>query len=145
MTAAAILKLQRAGFTEEQVEALADYFDDQLATKSDLALTGEHIRSELKAAEARLQATIEEVRGEVKAAEARLLATIEEVRGEVKAAEARLNTTIEQVRGEVRAAEARLETKIEQARGDTIKWVIGIGFAQAATILAVLRLFPGHP
>jgi hypothetical protein len=80
MTAAAILKLQRAGFSEEQVEALAAYFDEQLATKADLA-----------------------------------------------------------------AAEARLETKIEQARGDTIKWVIGVGFAQAATILAVLRLFPGHP
>ena len=98
MTAAAILKLQRAGFTEEQVEALADYFDEQLATKADLG-----------------------------------------------AAEARLNTTIEQVRGELKAAEARLETKIEQARIDTIKWVIGVGFAQAATILAVLRLFPGHP
>ncbi len=80
MTASAILKLQRAGFTEEQVEALATYFDEQLVTKADLA-----------------------------------------------------------------AAEARLETKIEQARGDTIKWVIGVGFAQAATILAVLRLFPGHP
>ena len=80
MTAAAILELQRAGFTEEQVEALADYFDDQLVTKADLA-----------------------------------------------------------------AAEARLETKVEQARADTVKWVIGVGFTQAATILAVLRLFPGHP
>jgi hypothetical protein len=80
MTAAAILKRQRAGFNEEQVEARAAYFDEQLVTKADLA-----------------------------------------------------------------AAEARLETNIEQARGDTIKWVIGVGFAQAATILAVLRLFPGHP
>jgi hypothetical protein len=34
---------------------------------------------------------------------------------------------------------------VEKARSDTIKWVIGIGFAQAATILAVLRLFPSHP
>ena len=98
MTAAAILKLQRAGFTEQQVEALPGYFDEQLATKADLA-----------------------------------------------AAEARLEATLEQVRGELKAAEARLETKIEQARGDTIKWVIGVGFAQAATILAVLRLFPRHP
>lgn len=98
MTAAAVLKLQRAGFTEEQVQALAEYFDEQLATKADLS-----------------------------------------------AAEARLNSTIEQVRGELKAAEARLETKIEQSRADTIKWVIGVGFAQAATILAVLRLFPGHP
>jgi len=98
MTAASILKLQRAGFTEEQVEALANYFDEQLATKADLA-----------------------------------------------AAEARLGSTIEQVRGELRTETARLERKIEEARADTIKWVIGVGFAQAATILAVLRLFPGHP
>lgn len=116
MTASAILKLQRAGFTEEQVEALADYFDEQLATKSDLSFSTEQVRSELKTAEARLSATIEQVRGEI------------------KSAEARLETKIEQVRGEV-----------ERARGDTINWVIGIGFAQAATILDVLRLFPGHP
>lgn len=98
MTAAAVLKLQRAGFTEEQVQALAEYFDEQLATKADLA-----------------------------------------------AAEARLGSTIQQVRGEIQTEAARLEAKIEQARGDTITWVIGVGFAQAATILAVLRLFPGHP
>jgi hypothetical protein len=41
--------------------------------------------------------------------------------------------------------EKRLSTKIERARAGTIKWVIGVGVAQAATILAVLRLFPGHP
>ncbi len=105
MTASAILKLQRAGFTDEQVEALAGYFDDQLATKADLA-----------------------------AAEARLSATVEQVRGELKATEARLETKIEQVRGE-----------IERSRSDTIKWVIGVGVAQVATIPAVLRLFPGHP
>jgi hypothetical protein len=91
MTAAAILKLQQAGFTEEQVQALAEYFDEQLATKADLVVG------------------------------------------------------IDNVRAELRAAEARLETKIEQASADTIKWVIGVGFAQAATILTVLRLFPSHP
>ena len=36
MTAAAILKLQRVGFTQEQVEALAEYLDTQAATKADL-------------------------------------------------------------------------------------------------------------
>ena len=105
MTAAAVLKLQRAGFTEEQVAALAEYFDEQLATKADLA-----------AAEARLNSTLVQVRGEV-----------------------------DLVRSELKAEAARLETKIEQARSDTIKWVIGAAFAQAATILAVLRFFPGHP
>jgi hypothetical protein len=98
MTAAAVLKLQRAGFTEQQVQALAEYFDEQLATKADLAVGVDNVRAELKATEARLETKIEQVRGE-----------------------------------------------IERARSDTIKWVIGVGFAQAATILAVLRLFPGHP
>ncbi len=51
MTASAIL--QRAGFTEEQVEALAAYFDEQLVTKADLA-----------AAEARLETKIEQARGD---------------------------------------------------------------------------------
>ena len=91
MTAAAVLKLQRAAFTEEQVQALAEYFDEQLVTKADLAATSAAAKADLA------------------------------------------------------AAEARLEAKIEQSRADTIKWVIGVGFAQAATILAVLRLFPGHP
>jgi hypothetical protein len=98
MTAAAILKLQRAGFNEEQVQALAEYFDEQLATKADLAVGIDNVRAELRAAEARLETKIEQVRGEV-----------------------------------------------ERARSDTIKGVIGVGFAQAATILAVLRPFPGHP
>ena len=92
MPAAGILKLQRAGFSEQQVEALAEYFDEQLATKADLV------------------------------------------------------SGLAAVRAELAAAEARLETKIEQARSDTIKWVVGVGFAQVATIIAVLRLFPGgHP
>jgi transcriptional regulator len=92
MAAAGILKLQRAGFNEQQVEALAEYFDDQMATKADLA-------SGLAAA-----------------------------------------------RAELATVEARLETKIEQARSDTIKWVVGVAFAQVAMIFAMLRFFPaGHP
>ena len=37
MTATAILDLERAGFTREQVEALARLLETQLATKADLA------------------------------------------------------------------------------------------------------------
>lgn len=92
MAAAGILKLQRAGFNEQQVEALAEYFDEQMITKADLA------------------------------------------------------SGLAAVRAELATVEARLETKIEQSRSDTIKWVIGVAFAQAATILAVLRFLPGpHP
>ncbi len=45
MTATAILDLERAGFTREQVEALAKFLDAQMATKADIA------RLELKLAE----------------------------------------------------------------------------------------------
>ena len=51
-----------------------------------------------------------------------------------------------QVRTEI--AESRIQTKADLAglRAELIKWVVGVGFAQVATILAVLRLFPGgHP
>jgi hypothetical protein len=94
MAAAGILKLQRAGFSEQQVEALAEYFDDQLATKADLASGLAAVRADLAAAEARLE-------------------------------------------GSIVRARAELETKVEQARSDTIKWVVGVAFAQIATILAV--------
>jgi hypothetical protein len=31
-------------------------------------------------------------------------------------------------------------------KAELVKWVVGVGFAQVATILAVLKLFPGaHP
>jgi hypothetical protein len=38
---------------------------------------------------------------------------------------------------------ANVELKIAEAKADMVKWVVGIGFAQVATILAVLKLFPG--
>jgi hypothetical protein len=45
-------------------------------------------------------------------------------------------------------AELRAATKTDLAelRAELIKWVVGVGFAQVAMILAVLKLFPGaHP
>ena len=47
---------------------------------------------------------------------------------------------------EIGRVESRLEVKIAEAKADVIRWVFGIAFAQAALILAVLRLFPNaHP
>ena len=49
-------------------------------------------------------------------------------------------------KADLAAAEARLTTEIEKAQSSTIKWVVGVGFAQIAMILAVLKLFPSaHP
>jgi hypothetical protein len=41
---------------------------------------------------------------------------------------------------------AQLRTEMAELRAELIKWVVGIAFAQTATIIAILRLFPGvHP
>ena len=39
-----------------------------------------------------------------------------------------------------------LRREVAEMKAELVKWVVGVGFAQVATILAVLRLFPaGHP
>lgn len=41
---------------------------------------------------------------------------------------------------------SELRTEMAEMRTELIKWVVGVGFAQVAMSLAVLRLFPGaHP
>jgi hypothetical protein len=38
------------------------------------------------------------------------------------------------------------KTELAELKADLIKWVVGIAFAQIATIIAILKLFPGgHP
>jgi hypothetical protein len=55
VSATAILKLERAGFTREQVEALAEYLDDQLAKKSDLKELELRLDHRITEAESRLR------------------------------------------------------------------------------------------
>jgi hypothetical protein len=41
---------------------------------------------------------------------------------------------------------AELRREMADLKAELIKWVVGVGFAQVAMILAVLKLFPGaHP
>ncbi len=41
---------------------------------------------------------------------------------------------------------ADLRREMAEMKAELVKWVVGVGFAQVATILAVLRLFPAaHP
>lgn len=42
--------------------------------------------------------------------------------------------------------EMATKAELAELKAELIKWVVGVGFAQVAMILAVLRLFPaGHP
>jgi hypothetical protein len=55
-------------------------------------------------------------------------------------------TDIEAVRAEIALLRAELEAKIERGKVDMIKWVVGMGFAQVAMVIALLRLMgSAHP
>ncbi len=59
-----------------------------------------------------------------------------------------VKTDLAAVRAEVKAdlaiLRAELEAKMAEHKAEIIRWIFGISIAQAATILAVPRLFP-HP
>ena len=41
---------------------------------------------------------------------------------------------------------ADVRREMAEMKAELVKWVVGVGFAQVATIVAVLKLFPsGHP
>ena len=170
MTAIAILRLHRAGFTEEQVEALAEFSEAGAATKSDIARLETAIagldhkidatRLELEGRLAALDSKIDSVRSGLEArivgVEAKIAALddkIDSVRADLEAKITGLDGKITGLDGRVSAVERaiervrhELEVKLAEGKADTIKWVVGMGFAQVAMILAVLRLFPGvHP
>ena len=133
--AVAILKLQRAGFTEAQVEALAEFSEAGAATKSDII---------------RLEAAISDLDHKLDATRSDLENKIEGVRSDLESKIVTLDNKIDRLKiGLERAIEKirhGLELKIAEGKSDTIRWVVGVGFAQVAMILTVLRLFPAdHP
>jgi hypothetical protein len=121
MGAAAILKLQAAGFTAEQVTAIADLIDTQFATKADLEGVEHRLTSIVEATEHRLDLKIE-------ALEHRLDLTIE-------ALEHRLEAKIE-------AVDRRLDLKITTLQGEMVllKWMMGFVLAFQVAIFAKLFL-----
>ena len=83
MSTTAVLKLQKAGFTNEQVEAQGDFMDTQAASKTDL-----------KDVEYRLEQKIDAVKAE-----------LAEVRSDVRLLDSSL-------RGEMRQIEQRMTIKL---------------------------------
>ena len=136
MTATAILDLQKAGFSRDQVEALARLFETQAATKSDVSGVETRISGEIGALETKLE-------GGINAVEAKLS-------GQINALETRLTTEVTRLEVKITQVKADLEVKIADTKSDLIRWVVGVGFAQVATLIgalfAFLRMFPSvHP
>ncbi len=86
MSASAVLKLQAAGFSVEQVTALAELVDSQASSKSDLLEVEHRLETKIGDVEHRLEAKIDEV-------EHRLGARIDglEHRMDVKAADLKID------------------------------------------------------
>ena len=123
MSASAILKLQRVGFTAEQVEALADFMDGQAASKADLDAATHRVELSIAAVRGELERSIADVRGEMDAAVHKLDRSIADVRGEVAS-----------LRADVRLLEQRMTVRL----GGMMIVAVGI-------LLAAIRYLPPHP
>jgi chaperonin cofactor prefoldin len=145
MSASAILKLQRAGFTEQQVEALAEYYEAGTATKGDIIGlerrldTVEYKIDTLDRRTGAIEIRLDAVEIRLDAVEIRLDA----VEHKVDMLDGKIDTTRSDLERKMDVLHSDLLAKIAEGKAETIKWVVGIGFAQIATILTVLKLFPG--
>jgi len=72
MGASAVLKLQKAGFTTEQVEALAEFLDAQAVGKADLEQSEHRLAARLEQSEHRQLTRLLETKAELKADNAAL-------------------------------------------------------------------------
>jgi len=129
-----VKRLKEAGFGDPQAEALTTVFRDlrgsdlsYLATKADIE---------------RLETDIERVEGNIERVEAKLSTFV--TKSDLERLEAKL--AMFATKTDLDRLEAKLDVKNAEMKVEIIRWVFGIAFAQAALILAVLKLFPsGHP
>jgi phage shock protein A len=122
MSASAILKLQAAGFSADQVTALADLIDTQAASTADL-----------EGVEHRLEMKIGAVKADLEGIEHRLAINIGAVKADLEGVEHRLETKI----GEI---ERRMEVKIETVKAEVLllKWMMGFILAFQVALFAKL-------
>ncbi len=121
---------EKAKMSSEQAEGLADAvaeaIQNDLATKTDIAL----VRADIEALRLSTKADITAVRTDVEALRLSTRTDIEALRLSTKA--------------DLREAELRLEARIEGTKVEIIKWVIGsIGFQALVIVGAVAALTRG--
>jgi HAMP domain-containing protein len=160
-----VKSLMAAGFTDLQAEAVTgalkrtvDIDFANLATKVDLAmLRGEFevLRGEFGALPSEfegLRGDFEGLRGEFGALRGEFgtlrgeFGTLRGEFGTLRGEFAVLRGEFAALRGEFGALRGEVDAKIERAKTELVKWVVGMGFAQVAMLVALLRLIPGaHP
>jgi chromosome segregation ATPase len=146
MSGIAILKLQRAGFTEQQVEALAEYPEAGAATKSDIGDLDRKLDKTRADIEIKLDALRSEIEIKLSDLDRKIDATRSELEGRLSELDNKLDRTRSDLELAIEKVRHDLELRIAEGKAETIRWVVGVGFAQVAMILTVLRLFPSaHP
>lgn len=133
MSAAAILKLQASGFSSDQVSALAELLDTQVATKADIEAS-EHrlevkiggLKADLEAAEHRLDLKIGAVKSDLETKTGALRADLEGV-------EHRLELKIADLKAMFQADSAETKSEIR-----VMRWMIGFTLAFQLAIFAKL-------
>jgi len=114
MSATAVLNLSKAGFTDAQVEALAGYFECQMAMKAKVL---------------KIRRDIEKVRSDRSA-------KIEKLSSD-------LSLELQKLRPAPQQKIAAVDSRVSESKVDVIKWVAGLLVAQGAAIVALIRLLPG--
>ncbi len=132
MSASAILKLQAAGFSAEQVSALAELIDTQAATKSDLEAVEHRLGVRIDAVEHKLETKIDEIDRKL---DAKIEAIDRKLDAKIDAIDRKLDAKIDN-------AEHRLETRISKIEADVhvLKWMLGFVLAFQVAIFAKLFL-----
>jgi len=153
-----VKSLMAAGFTDLQAEAVTgalkrtvDIDFANLATKVDLAMQRgefEVLRGEfevLRGEFGALRSEFEGLRGDFEGLRGEFVALRGEF-GALRGEFAVLRGEFGALRGEFAALRGEVDAKIERAKTELVKWVVGMGFAQVAMLVALLRLIPGaHP
>ncbi|KMO43508.1 hypothetical protein VQ03_08110 [Methylobacterium tarhaniae] len=150
MSASAVLKLQKAGFTTEQVEALADFMDTQAASKADLdnavhklELGNAALRKDMDLGNAALRKDMDSglasLRKDLDLGLASLRKDLDlglaSLRKDLDLGLASLRSEIADVRGELRLLEQRITVKLG-----------GMLVAAVGVLIAAMRYLPpaGH-
>jgi chromosome segregation ATPase len=123
-----VKSLKAVGFTEEQAEAVTQAVrDSQNVELSNLATN-----ADLLGTKAALKADMAEVKAELKA-------DMAAVRAELKADIAEVKAELAEVNAELKADIAKVRTEMVEIKVDLVKWMVGVGFAQAGLVLTILR------
>lgn len=83
MGASAVLKLQKVGFSAEQVEALADFMDTQVASKADVEGVEHRLGARLQEFRSEAKADVEGIKADMASLEHRLESRILEAKNDL--------------------------------------------------------------